>query len=353
MGNDTQETLLSYLSQALSTRLILAFDNGMPKPGNELQEKLLELLHQINEANAFWMQLASGNLHCTVPKNNELLGPAKDLQATLRHLLWQLDRIAAGDYSQKVEFLGDFSIAFNLYIEQVALREQYQAETARLEQQRLEQINAMLTQQLEAQLTYYDTLQNMHRKVRGMKHDMKNHCFALNALINAENAEGAQQYLHSMCSTLMSAKENTYNTGNPIFDALLTEKVGKAQARGIEINVELGVKPDLSVDNMDWCILLGNALDNAIESCEILKKGSTMITVKIILHKDTLGISIRNSAQEPTLRADGGYDSSKQTPSIHGLGLLNISQVVRKYGGILQTKFKNGYFSLTCTLRNI
>jgi diguanylate cyclase (GGDEF)-like protein len=43
----------------------------------------------------------------------------KNLQATLRHLTWQTGQIAKGDFSQRVEFLGDFSHSFNWMVEQL------------------------------------------------------------------------------------------------------------------------------------------------------------------------------------------------------------------------------------------
>jgi len=37
----------------------------------------------------------------------------KNLQGNLRHLTWKTQRIAAGDFEQKIDFMGDFSEAFN------------------------------------------------------------------------------------------------------------------------------------------------------------------------------------------------------------------------------------------------
>ena len=40
-------------------------------------------------------------------------GSLKALQGNLRHLSWQVEMVAAGDFSQRVEFMGEFAIAFN------------------------------------------------------------------------------------------------------------------------------------------------------------------------------------------------------------------------------------------------
>lgn len=48
----------------------------------------------------------------------------KALQSNLRHLTWKTQQIAAGDLEQRVDFMGDFSIAFNRMTQQ--LKDSYQ-----------------------------------------------------------------------------------------------------------------------------------------------------------------------------------------------------------------------------------
>lgn len=48
-----------------------------------------------------------------------MAGTFKSLQAHLRHLTWQVKQVEKGDFSQRVEFLGEFSSAFNNMIVQL------------------------------------------------------------------------------------------------------------------------------------------------------------------------------------------------------------------------------------------
>ncbi|WP_312516320.1 GGDEF domain-containing protein [Anaerospora sp.] len=57
--------------------------------------------------------LHSGDLQRFVDGKGFILGNLKALQSNLRHLTWQTKRVAKGDFSQKVDFLGEFSQAFN------------------------------------------------------------------------------------------------------------------------------------------------------------------------------------------------------------------------------------------------
>jgi light-regulated signal transduction histidine kinase (bacteriophytochrome) len=95
----------------------------------------------------FSIALADGRVDFEVPPRMHLLDPLKSLQASLKHLTWQTQEVAAGDYDQRVDFLGEFSVAFNRMAS--ALREKEQAERQAMEllQQRsaaLEQANQEL-----------------------------------------------------------------------------------------------------------------------------------------------------------------------------------------------------------------
>lgn len=46
-------------------------------------------------------------------------GRLKKLQASLLHLCWQIQQVAAGDFTQRVEFMGEFASSFNSMVEQL------------------------------------------------------------------------------------------------------------------------------------------------------------------------------------------------------------------------------------------
>ena len=67
--------------------------------------------------------LSKGDLSSEIPPSyNEIAAPLKSLHASLRHLTWQAQQIAKGDYSQHVDFMGDFSKAFNTMAQQLEER---------------------------------------------------------------------------------------------------------------------------------------------------------------------------------------------------------------------------------------
>ncbi len=87
--------------------------------GLEGNEDYLFLRRAIVEIRGAVMATASGDLAYPIALRGFLPGALKALQASLRHLTWQTQAIAAGDFSQKVEFMGDFSASFNSMVAQL------------------------------------------------------------------------------------------------------------------------------------------------------------------------------------------------------------------------------------------
>jgi two-component system, sensor histidine kinase and response regulator len=94
----------------------------------ELQQEVVALARKHLQAKEFILNLSEGNLEVEAPHGNRLVDPFKELQANLRHLVWQTREIAHGDYSQQIDFLGDFSDSFNSLV--TALNEKKQIEEA-------------------------------------------------------------------------------------------------------------------------------------------------------------------------------------------------------------------------------
>jgi len=69
----------------------------------------------------FAMAIAKGDLSVTPGLyGGQLAGSLKALHASLRHLTWQTKQIAHGDLTQRVDFMGEFSEAFNSMVESLA-----------------------------------------------------------------------------------------------------------------------------------------------------------------------------------------------------------------------------------------
>jgi len=83
-----------------------------------LVDLLNELFTCVREVHEFIIPLAQGHINdITLPQQrNFFSSPFKELHSRLMHLTWQANQVAHGDYNQRVDFMGDFSDAFNQMI---------------------------------------------------------------------------------------------------------------------------------------------------------------------------------------------------------------------------------------------
>jgi signal transduction histidine kinase/DNA-binding response OmpR family regulator/HPt (histidine-containing phosphotransfer) domain-containing protein len=92
-------------------------------PENEIKQTVSYLNKFINEYNSATdsiHSLSKGDLNSELPKGKLLiLQTLKHLHASLRHLTWTTQQIAKGDFNHEVDFMGDFSIAFNSMTQQL------------------------------------------------------------------------------------------------------------------------------------------------------------------------------------------------------------------------------------------
>lgn len=105
-------------------------------------DRLCEQIRKIKET----LHLFSmGEFYRPLEQDGATAGYIKALQGNLRHLAWQCNSVAAGDLSQRVDFMGDFSEAFNSMTESLVK----QREMTRQKQVELES----LTKALKAEIS--------------------------------------------------------------------------------------------------------------------------------------------------------------------------------------------------------
>lgn len=111
----------------------------------KLQEAILYLSKCVLDANDFVRQLSKGNMNIQTPdRYNFLSGYLKELHSSLQYLTWQAGQIAKGDYTQRVHFLGEFSLAFNTMVEQLSEREAKLKEQSLVMQKNISQMKSIM-----------------------------------------------------------------------------------------------------------------------------------------------------------------------------------------------------------------
>ncbi|TAN46370.1 MAG: hypothetical protein EPN26_15250 [Rhodospirillales bacterium] len=106
-----------------------------------LARAVRHLLSNFEALRLFSISLANGRIDAEAPPKLHLLDPLKSLQASLKHLTWQTQEVAAGNLDHRVDFLGEFSTAFNQMV--TALKDKRRAEHEAMQAARLASIGQL------------------------------------------------------------------------------------------------------------------------------------------------------------------------------------------------------------------
>ena len=206
--------------------------------------------------------------------------------------------------------------------------------TKYLEEKNMEYQNALLEKQVQE-------VQNIYLTMRGWRHDYHNHLQAMKAYVKMGEYDRLEEYLGLLEQDLDHVNQ-LIETGNVNLDAILNSKISLAQKNGIAIDYQAKCPETLAVSDIDLCALIGNLLDNAVESCEKLTAEKPFIRLYIGVLKKQLYISVSNATNETVRKMDSEYISQKR--GNHGHGLKRINLVVEKYGGSINRQNEPGVF---------
>lgn len=206
-------------------------------------------------------------------------------------------------------------------------------------------------QRLAAQEQHYVELTERNKEIKKHIHDTKNLLLVLQSYVIQGNLHDAETHLKEMLDNLDSGTVDY--TGNIVLDTVLGAKINEAQKYAIKIVPAIALYGQLNIKILDLALLLGNALDNAIEATskidgEIEKK--IYLTVK--LHQNILHIVVKNPVACPVLIKNNSIETNKENSEMHGLGIPNMQTLVRKYGGTMDIRCTNQFFILNMVLEN-
>ena len=188
-----------------------------------------------------------------------------------------------------------------------------------------------------------DEIENIYMTMRGWRHDYHNHLQSLKGYLSLNKVEQMKDYLNEL-ETDLDSIDTLYHSGNSQLDSILNAKLAIAEKGQIRIHCDASIPPQLHVSDLDLCVILGNLLDNAIESCRKIKNpDERFIRVYIGILKKQLYISITNATSETVKQRTDHYFTTKRGD--HGHGLKRVDQVVKKYDGYLNRQNEPGVFA--------
>ena len=201
----------------------------------------------------------------------------------------------------------------------------------------------LLEVQSEAQRKHIQQLIDTQDQIRKMSHDFKHYVHELYILCVEERYEDLLEKLSELSNR--RSKSSLVNTGNIMLDSVLTSKIEEIDKHCIELRKILDVQAELHYIDVEICVLLGNALDNAIEAC-MKSSNAKFIGIELIATPKLFLCNIINSIGVKPQERGGFLQTSKENTLHHGIGLQSMMQTCESLGGEMVYEFDESFFDL-------
>lgn len=191
--------------------------------------------------------------------------------------------------------------------------------------------------------THYSEVDNMYRKMRGWRHDYRNHIQTMKVLAAEGDLDALKKYLDKLDEDLNTV-DVVVKTGNKMTDAILNSKISLAKSKGINVIADAKVPVELKMSDIDLCIVIGNLFDNAIEASLALPEEERLIRLYMDIKNTQLYMCLTNFTSVKKLKKQGGrYVTTKGEG--HGFGLVRVDDIIEHYGGYISRNSEDGAFT--------
>ena len=223
----------------------------------------------------------------------------------------------------------------------------YHSDKKRMENQ-FQQVQKGLNLQLNQAVREINTLRESQAMAVRYRHDLRHHLQYLATCLENGQTNQAQNYIFSICEEIETQNVQRY-CENEAANLILSAFAGRAERAGISLNVQGTIPAFILVSDSDLCVLLSNALENAIYACQPMAAAGTPcdIDVQVYERDGKLFLQVTNPCQN-IIRFEHGVPVSDRLG--HGIGVQSICAIAERYGGIYDFSVKDGRFVLRLSL---
>ncbi len=205
-------------------------------------------------------------------------------------------------------------------------------------------------EQLRLQAKHYEEIAKNNFEIHRFKHDYKNMLIGVQELIQNGDTESALKLLSKENGNNPENLFQSFETGNGIVDAILSEKQKEADSINTLVKFE-GAVPSEKISPTDLCVIFGNTLDNAIEACEkVDTNDKNIINVSCKSVGGFMFVNITNPVSEDIQISNNIIKTSKSNKNEHGFGIYSLKKAVSKYNGSVKLSCTDKIFSVELEL---
>ena len=192
-----------------------------------------------------------------------------------------------------------------------------------------------------------DVLTESNEQTRILRHDIRHYATMIEQYAQLGEYEKIISISKEINGQNQAVTVQNY-CSNQSVNLLLSNYVAQFSSLNVAFSPQLIVPKEIFVQDLDLCVLLGNALDNALKS--ILKCREKRF-LELILHcnENKLFMELKNSCETAVAFQNDLPLSTKQG---HGYGSKSIRYIAEKYHGICSFELSENIFTTKVILHN-
>lgn len=201
----------------------------------------------------------------------------------------------------------------------------------------------LLDSSLKTQKQFYEAKLSSENEIRSLRHDMNGHLKTLQALLDSNKTEEAKNYLQGVSKQHNEQSVKIFSS-NPYINAVLSNYDVICSKNNIRFECHIGVE-NYELPTTELCLILNNALENAVEASLTLPEKNREIKTQIAVRHNRFLLRVSNRFNGD-IETDNGLPVTKKGSKEHGYGLSNIRAAAERKGGSMKYRTENGYFVL-------
>lgn len=238
-----------------------------------------------------------------------------------------------------------FAVGTLLLLSSIILFITYQRNTER-ENELFQLKNEM--NRIETEKTYYDILEKQNQDLMIYAHDAKNHLTAIKSLNTDPQIE---EYINKMTESLTTYSKVSHS-GNQTLDVIINKYLTECEIKGVKFTFDIHLRNLNYVEDYDLVTILGNLLDNALESAKKSEKREISLSIDYRNTYDVIIIS--NSCDISPTTSNEKLLTTKADKKLHGIGIKSVIKTLKKYNGYFDWEYdqENKIFTSTIMMTN-
>ena len=201
---------------------------------------------------------------------------------------------------------------------------------------KMRMLSELLELERQKQTLSKETIDIINRKCHDLRHQIR--------MLERQDPKDRAQSLEKITEALR-IYDSLLKTGNATVDLVFMEKKLFCEKNDIMFTYLVDGEKFSFMDEADIYAMLGNMLDNAIESVSQEEDPERrIITFTASSRGDMLYLCMENYCSATISFKDGLPETSKSDKAFHGFGVQSIAHIAGKYGGSVRFFQENQYF---------